>query len=228
MKNIKLIILSVAAALCFTNVNAQGIKVYKSDKSVITISYNELDSIVACDYIGQEEFVDMGLSVKWATHNVGAVNPEDTGNYYAWGEVETKDTYNKDNCLYYKEELLDFGGNSLFDAATAVMGPEARMPKADEAIELIENSTFEWTEQKGVYGIVVTSKVNGNKIFLPATGTIYETVVDYLGEAASYWTSTPTENSKTYSERMYFNESSFEMRQGGRYYGQAIRAVMEY
>lgn len=228
MKNIKYIILTAIATLWLTNVNAQGIKVYKSDNTVITINYNELDSIVATDYIGKDEFVDMGLSVRWASHNVGAATPEEDGNYYAWGELEPKDTYLPENCVNYNYEMTDIGGNPLYDAATVNMGSQARMPSDEEARELIENSSFEWTEQNGVKGIVVTSNINGNKIFLPASGDIYDTEFSYCGEAASYWTSTPSNKSKTCSQRLYFNEYTFEMRIGERFYGRVIRAVKDY
>ncbi|WP_290091377.1 PEGA domain-containing protein, partial [uncultured Muribaculum sp.] len=40
--------------------------------------------------INGHEYVDLGLSVKWAACNVGASSPEDYGNYYAWGETATK------------------------------------------------------------------------------------------------------------------------------------------
>ena len=226
MGNVKHLILTIMTLLALTNINAQGIKIYKSDKTVITINYNDLDSIVACDYIDKEEFVDMGLSVKWATHNVGAKYPEDDGYYYAWGEVEQKDEYVHENCITYKCEMNDISGNPLYDVATTITG--ARMPREEEVRELIENSSFEWTEQNGVKGIVVTSNINGNKIFLPASGDIYEKEYSYWRRAASYWTSTPSENSKTCSQRLYFNEYSFEIRTGERFYGRVIRAVMDY
>ena len=38
-------------------------------------------------------YVDLGLSVKWATCNIGAINPEEYGDYFAWGEVEPKEVY---------------------------------------------------------------------------------------------------------------------------------------
>ena len=46
-------------------------------------------------------YVDLGLSVKWATCNVGATSPEDYGHYFAWGETSTKERYDYDNCPTY-------------------------------------------------------------------------------------------------------------------------------
>ena len=40
-----------------------------------------------------EEYVDLGLSVKWAKCNLGASKPSDYGSYYAWGETEPKAEY---------------------------------------------------------------------------------------------------------------------------------------
>ena len=48
------------------------------------------------------EYVDLGLSVKWATMNVGATSPEGYGDYYAWGETETKSSYTLNNYKWYE------------------------------------------------------------------------------------------------------------------------------
>ena len=66
------------------------------------------------------EAVDLGLSVRWATMNVGATSEGDYGNYYAWGETETKDTYYAGNCSTEEDTTLeDISGNADYDAATA-------------------------------------------------------------------------------------------------------------
>ena len=136
------------------------------------------------------EYVELGLSVKWATCNVGATKPEEYGNYYAWGETETKTTYNWSTytwcrgsgdtqtkyCTdrYYgtvdnktELELAD-------DAARANWGGAWRMPTDAEWTELRENCTWTSTSDyngTGVAGRIVTSNINGNSIFLPAAGS---------------------------------------------------------
>ena len=90
MKIIKVLILFVAILLCATNASAQGVKVYKSDGTTINIPYSRLDSIVN---VPAKEFVDMGLSVKWAACNVGAEKPYEYGSYFAWGETIPKPSY---------------------------------------------------------------------------------------------------------------------------------------
>ena len=64
-------------------------------------------------------YVDLGLSVKWATCNVGATSPEDYGHYFAWGEISPKDEYTDDNCSTCGKQMSDIAGNAQYDAATA-------------------------------------------------------------------------------------------------------------
>ena len=67
--------------------------------------------------INGHEWVDLGLSVKWATCNVGASSPSDYGNYYAWGETRTKSEYTTDNCSTYGINIGDISGDSRTGAA---------------------------------------------------------------------------------------------------------------
>ena len=96
-KIITLIMSFLFMALTYSNLNAQGIKIYKNNGSTFDIPYSELDSIVTYDtqnsQIPEEEItsgqeVDLGLSVIWGGWNVGASSPEQYGSYYAWGETE--------------------------------------------------------------------------------------------------------------------------------------------
>ncbi len=114
--------------------------------------------------------VDLGLSVKWATCNVGANRPGDYGNYYAWGETTTKTEYTESNSKTYRLHMKDIGGNLSYDAATANWGGEWRMPSADEAQELLGYCSWTWSSKDGYNGYQVTSKKNGKSIFLPAEG----------------------------------------------------------
>ena len=82
------------------------------------------------------EWVDLGLSVKWATCNVGASRPEQYGNYYAWGETTTKSEYTRDNSKTMYKNLGDISGNAQYDAARANWGGSWRMPRKAEFDEL--------------------------------------------------------------------------------------------
>ena len=77
-------------------------------------------------------YVDLGLSVKWATCNVGATSPEDYGHYFAWGERCPKEEYTRENSLTYRKDMSDIAGNPQYDAATANWGGNWRMPTKNE------------------------------------------------------------------------------------------------
>ena len=137
-------------------------------------------------------YVDMGLSVMWATCNVGASSPEEYGDYYAWGETSTKSVYDEDNCATWKKDMYDISGTSR-DVARAKWGGKWRMPTPDEFYELLDECTWEWTTRNGVNGYKVTGP-NGNFIFLPAAGFRKGTSLHSAGDEGNYWSSTPDED----------------------------------
>ena len=141
--------------------------------------------------IAGHEYVDLGLSVKWATCNVGANSPEDYGNYYAWGETSPKSSYTEWNNRTYAKEVGDIDVNAINDAARANWGRTWRLPTLDEINELIEKCNLTWTTMNGEDGYKVTSKVNGKSIFLPAAGYRRGSSLDDAGYAGDYWSSTP-------------------------------------
>ena len=143
------------------------------------------NDITAYDNIGIEkyhEYVDLGLSVKWATCNVGAADEWDYGHYYAWGDYYKKNTYAKDNYdMSYYEDVASFD-----------WGPDWRMPTKDECVELIEFCDWKWTEENGVIGYRITSKISGytdNSIFLPSGGYYDDSSLKSKHDGF-YWTST--------------------------------------
>ena len=169
------------------------------------------------------KYVDLGLSVKWATCNVGASKPEDYGNYYAWGETSTKSTYSESNSKTYGKQMYDIKGNSQYDAARANWGGTWRLPTKTECKELVDRCTWKWTTQNGVDGYKVTGP-NGNSIFLPAAG--YRTSsLSSVGSRGDYWSSTPP-NSK-YAYTLYFKSSGLGMNDYNRSFGQSVRPVSE-
>lgn len=124
---------------------------------------------IAEDAISHES-IDLGLSVEWATCNVGANAPEEFGGYFAWGETEEKDSYKKSN---YKLQdftldstMTDISGTQ-YDVAHVRWGGDWRMPTLDEFDELCRRCTWKWTTLNDVSGYLVTGP-NGNSIFLPA------------------------------------------------------------
>ena len=149
----------------------------------------------ANDEVIEYEYVDLGLpsGVKWAMHNVGTSYPEGHGDHFAWGEIEPKATYESGNCSSNYQDLGDISGNPLYDAAAAKWGNGWRMPTLEEMYELTQECTWTWVEDNGIVGYKVTSKTNGNHIFLPAAGfRVNDQLIDkdFFGY---YWMSTPYE-----------------------------------
>ncbi len=147
--------------------------------------------------------VDMGLSVKWASCNVGATKAEDIGLYYAWGELETKEQYDLYTYKWYDIESsmmtkynfydCEYILRSIDDVATVNWGSDWRMPTVEEWEELRRHCTCQRTTKNGVEGCKITS-TNGNHIFLPNTGYIDEKgntlgTNYYGGEEGLYWSS---------------------------------------
>lgn len=142
------------------------------------------------------DYVDLGLSVKWASCNLGASTPAGKGGYYAWGETSTKTKYTKENYAYYKEGsgYTDIGKNisgTQYDAATVNLGKDWRMPTKDEVQELCEKCTFTYGEVDGVKGYYATGK-NGNSIFLPRYG--YKLIYNYEKDQGYFWIGTEVDS----------------------------------
>lgn len=115
------------------------------------------------------EIVDLGLSVKWASFNVGASKPEESGGYYSWGETEEKDSYTAETYLYNNIYLGPCISGSPLDVANVKLGYNWRLPTSDEFYELYSQCTWTWTSVGGIPGFQITGP-NGNYIFLPSAG----------------------------------------------------------
>ena len=137
------------------------------------------------------EAVDLGLpsGLKWASFNVGATKPEEYGDYYAWGEVETKEDYTWETykwCNGSNNTLTKYNTQSENgtvdnkttldpedDVARVVLGGTWRMPTVEEAEELYNNCTWTMETVNGVSGYRATSS-NSNSIFFPCNGQLDE------------------------------------------------------
>ena len=182
------------------------------------------------------EYVDLGLSVKWAICNVGANKPEDYGNYYAWGETSTRSDYTGSNCQTFglsisqlqSQGYIDSEGNltSQYDAARANWGGSWRMPTDAEMQELMDKCTWTWTTQNGVNGCKVTGP-NGNSIFLPAAGFRLGSSLRDAGSYGGYWGSTPDEGGSSSAYSLYFGSDDHFMIHFNRYNGLSVRPVLE-
>lgn len=198
-------------------------------------------------------YVDLGLSVKWASCNLGASKPEEYGNYYAWGETKPKtkfgwNTYkwsiDKKEFLSKTKNLIKYCNNRKLghkhfvdnltvltpddDAATISLGKHWRMPTKEEMQELKDKCTWTFTTMNGVAGVKVTGP-NGNSIFLPAGGWHSYTFNYGEGEYGYYWTATLKEE---YTIEAYILWIPLEKKKSSinwepRDYGLSIRPVYQ-
>lgn len=178
--------------------------------------------------INGHDWVDLGLpsGLKWATCNIGATRPELYGNYYAWGEITTKTEYTAENSLTYNQPLYDISGDVTYDAARANWGSTWRMPTKVELEELVNNCTFTWTTQSGVYGMIVTGP-NGNSIFLPAAGGYRGSSLYFTGMFGLYFSSTPYESYRLDAYYLYLERDVSNVSHNCRYEGYTIRPVSD-
>lgn len=172
------------------------------------------------------EWVDLGLSVLWATCNVGASTPSDYGNHYAWGETTTKSSYTGDNSKTYNRTIGDISGNPQYDAATANWGSGWRMPTEAELKELVDKCDWEWTIQGGSNGYKVTGP-NGNSIFLLAAGWRKGVSLRSAGDGGYYWSSAPIGSGTQGACGLYFDSGNHYVGWSYRGYGQGVRPVSD-
>ncbi|MCQ2165759.1 MAG: hypothetical protein MJZ04_11410 [Bacteroidales bacterium] len=198
---------------------------------------------------GDYEYVDLGLSVKWATMNIGAKKPEDYGYYFAWGETTEKTYYRWTTEGDYKWGIYDSsaspkygmtkytadveGGDGLKtlqpgdDPATANWGSKWRTPTFDEIKELLDKTKCEWTWDATKKGYTVKGLKTGNSIFLPASGYRYGLDLENAGAYGYYWSSSVRESSPGRAYYFNFNSDDHGWNYVGRYYGLSVRAVTE-
>jgi|GEM_PF-1303082 len=186
--------------------------------------------------------VDLGLSVKWAAWNIGATKPEEYGDYYAWGEIETKVDYTMNSYMHigkdkygdyeYKlpDGLSDISG-SKYDVAAIVWGNEWRMPTKLEMIELTDKAIFVKTSCNGIDGMRIIGP-NGNSIFLPSGGYRSETGGNSVGTRGDYWLSLVNTSWPRGAYTLSWGVSPFygewyNVNEQERYLGLLIRAVRE-
>ena len=182
------------------------------------------------------EYVELGLSVKWATCNVGAETPEAYGNYFAWGETTTKTDYSSSTSATYElsysqlqtQGYIDGEGNltAQHDAATANWGGDWRMPTKAELDELLNNCTWTWTTQNGVNGYNVEGP-SGNSIFLPAAGFRLGSSLSIAGSDGFFWSSTPYESDSRSAYDLNFISDNHYVDYDSRGFGRSVRPVLE-
>lgn len=202
-----------------------------------TIYGNELSFTTLNGNYGGHYYVDLGLpsGTLWAEYNVGANAPEEYGDYFAWGETNSKSNYswgtyqhcNGTNNTFTKYcTQASYGYNNFVDnltillpeddAATVNWGSGWRMPSESEWEELYTNTTHTWTTRNGVKGRLFTA-ANGNTIFLPAAGYHSGNSFFDASEEGYYWSNSLHTNSFTntivtrYASCLYFTNTNCKM-----------------
>lgn len=189
-------------------------------------------------------YVDLGLSVKWATYNVGAKLPYEYGKYFSWGGTKSKGTYSWSTYEYGNSSLMKkycFSENNgdvddldrleaVDDAAAQNMSSAWRTPTMDQWNELKKALTWKVTfdfNGTGTVGIIGTAS-NGNQIFFPAAGYYDGSNSSGKGDHVLFWTSILAGE---YDNRAYFYNydaySGWVYKEAPRYYGLPVRAVVD-
>ena len=182
------------------------------------------------------EYVDLGLpsGLKWATCNVGASSPEQTGLYFAWGETtgytaeQVKSGVRQFDFASYKATGISADLMLEQDAAHVNLGGNWRMPTKTECQELIDNCDSMWTDDyngTGVKGGIFTSNVNGNSVFFPASGKAADRRMDGVGKRGVYWSASLIEVPNVW--QLFFNSSTQSMSSSIGKYGCSVRGVFK-
>ena len=181
-------------------------------------------------------FVDLALpsGLLWCEHNVGASTPYEDGLYFSWGNVtghtgdDGYDFGTANDGPYASTPGASLTGNiptnGTYDAARHNMGAPCRMPTVGEFQELNAQCDSEWTDEDGVAGRRFTSRINGNSIFVPASGYRGGTGLYNRGSNGFYWSASL--HSAAYGYYLYFGSGGVRPASNdGRFLGFSVRAV---
>ena len=208
------------------------------------------------DPFNGHEYVDLGLpsGTLWAKCNIGGNNETDYGLYFAWGETvgynssqvgngngqrpfdgsdykwsEGEFSCDGSSCTKYKPGLDNL--TTLLpedDAASVNMGGSWHMPSKEQCEELINSSytTTSWTTVNGINGRKITSKTNGNTLFLPASGYCLWGSVNFVGSGGYYWSSSLDTEYPGSAWDLDFYSGGIYVDGSNRYFGRTVRGVV--
>lgn len=177
---------------------------------------------------GSHEWVDMGSGVKWAITNIGATEPDGLGEFFSWGELNPKKDYSWETYTYgnsketltkYIPEGCDLYGLNGFtdresqlesadDIARVSWGDPWRIPTKDDIKGLLEVCDKVWTKQNGRSGVLLTSRINGEQIFLPAAGSMNGSLFEDRGSIGRYWASSVDTTDPCFAWSLLFNSDN--------------------
>lgn len=227
-------------------VSASGlITANKAGNATITVKANSGGKTAMCVVtVKAQGAIDLGLpsGIKWASCNIGSSSPEEYGDYYAWGEIETKSNYSWSTykwCNGSYSALTKYNVSSSCgtidnktvleledDVAHVKLGGKWRMATDAEWVELWAECTWTWTTRNGVYGKKVTGP-NGNSIFLPAAGLRRDTNLYSAGSYGGYWSSSLDTDLPVCAWPIYFSSNNVIRNSDARWDGRSVRPVSE-
>ena len=235
------------------SVDGGKVKALKQGSTTITAKTDDGGKTATCELTVLGRYVDLGLSVMWATCNLGASSPEEYGLYYQWGDTQGWGSDSSDGKNFFWDDykwcngsmktLTKYNTKSEYgtvdnktvldkedDAAYVALGGKWRTPTIDEWRELMRNCTWRLTYQNGVMGFIVTSKKQGytdKSIFLPKPGyRLMGAIVD-VGLVHYYWSSSLNIGTPNYAYCVYFYSGGSGTINFDRIYGYSIRPVCE-
>lgn len=192
-----------------------------SSKKAVGADTGTMENVNPTEHIAEP--VDLGLSVKWASFNVGASKPEEYGGLYGWGDATGTKT-SADNADYPSSNPPENISGTEYDIARTKWGGSWRLPTKEEQDELVEKCDWKKGSYQGVKGYTVTGP-NGNTIFLPAVGGRIEDKTYYQVDGADYWSGTLGANPDTAYYLYYYIGEDPTVGTLPRHYGFAVRAV---
>ena len=217
------------------NTDQQSTDSNKSDSNNSTNETDATDNFEEQYYDDRDkynghEYVDLGLSVKWATCNVGASRNYESGYFYSWGEIRHKKNYDKDNCDTFGSFINDIAGSDGYDVAYATWGGEWRLPTQSEITELETQCQWKSEVINGCSGYRVIGP-NGASIFLPAAGGMSGSNMAMKNDFGGYWSGTERDKSTAYGlciqpnkiKYRVFTSSAYDWK----YLGRSVRPVIK-
>ncbi len=245
-----------ALALNYTKGVAGEIEIAYKFTDSFTVAGRKLKEEYSLSFsiVSEMEYVDLGLSVKWATCNLGASKPTEYGGYYQWAGTkdvsDTKINLNWNNCPYHTGSSSSSGWTkyntdpsygtvddktvleAMDDAASVALGGKWRMPTYEEWKELLntDNCSWTWATIDGINGYKVQSKKSGytdNWIFLPAAGYRGFGGLYNVGSYGSYWSSSLNSDLPSGALNVFFGSGSLSWGDNYRFYGLSVRPVSE-
>ena len=236
------------------NIQDTSIAFIKDSKQISThdtiynfVNWNVLDDNIV-EVPSKYEFVDLGLpsGTLWADRNVGAEKPEEFGLYFAWGETQGYSGITNEKKFNWGDYKLCGGSDKtltkyntkssygtvdniktleLVDDAAYTSDNTCRMPTRAELEELTANTTLTWETLNGVNGRRFTSKMNGNSIFVPATGGCGFGSVNGVGSFGNLWSSSLNEGNPRVGWYLNFDSGNMYVSYGSRCSGFTVRAI---